>query len=424
MPRVARVRFRVRDWTVGACLVAAAGLLAGTLSGGAERPVSDETRTELTVRRLSGVELVVLSPRQSGKRSFSPEQVEGPPDVRQAGDNSQAWASQTTDGQVEWLLCEYENAVQVRAVIVHETFNPGALVKVSAFNPAGDEVVAWEGDDPTPRGKPRGISVIPVKLDFPVQRIKLTIDSPAVPGWNEIDAVGVEDASGVTHWAKHVEASTAFGSPGRPVSPVNVKPSYASSQAAGEPDTPRPGDQGTAWASGSPDNRPEWLVCTFKIAQTAVDIAVYENNAPGAISKVAVFNEEGAEITVWEGLDPTPRDQPWGVSVFPVKVDFPFRKLKLYINSDEVPGYNEVDAVGLRMANGDTQWAAEVQASSTYGTSGPGMQPGMMGPGMPADTGVQALQKEVQALRRQVDELQKLRKELGELKELLKESRK
>lgn len=302
--------------------------------------------------------------------------------------------------------------------MVYATYNPGALTKITAFNAEGDEVVAWEGEDPSPAGKPRGVSVIPVKLDFAVQRIRLTIDSPAVPGWNEIDAVGVEDADGNTHWSSHVEASSTYGTPRGSAPRGNSKRSYAPEQAAGEPDTPRPGDQGSAWTAATPDGSPEWLVCEFKTPQVAVEVVVYENNAPGAITKLTVFQKDGKEVTVWQGVDPTPRDQPWGISVFPVKVDFPFQKLKLSINSQEVPGYNEIDAVGLRAANGDIEWASGAEASSSYGVSPtPVMESQMTQSGMSNDRQLQTLQTEIQTLRRQVEELQQGLRELKESKD-------
>jgi hypothetical protein len=203
----------------------------------------------------------------------------------------------------------------------------------------------------------------------------------------------------------------------------NTKRSYAPEQAAGEPDTPRPGDQSSAWASATPDGQPEWLVCEFKTPQTSAEVIVHENNAPGAITKLSVFKLDGKEVVVWQGVDPTPRDQPWGISVFPVKVDFPFQKLKLFINSAEVPGYNEIDAVGLRAANGDVEWASTVEASSIYGaaSAAPAMSPQMTPSGMNNDRRLQNLQTEVEALRRQVDALQQSIRELKELKDASKD---
>jgi hypothetical protein len=40
--------------------------------------------------------------------------------------------------------------------------------------------------------------------------------------------------------------------------------------------------------------------------------------------------------------------------------------VKIYLASKDVPGWNEIDAVGLRDASQRTQWAVAAKASSTY----------------------------------------------------------
>ncbi len=144
------------------------------------------------------------------KRAWGPEQAVGPPDTPGAGDIQTAWASQTQDGQKEWLICEYAEAVLPTAVVVHETYNPGSLEKVSVFDEAGEEQEVWTGTDPTPRTAARGISIIPIKTKFNVQKVKLYFDSPAVPGWNEIDAIGLRSKEDNTQWAAKVIASTTY----------------------------------------------------------------------------------------------------------------------------------------------------------------------------------------------------------------------
>jgi len=165
------------------------------------------------------------------KRSWGPEQATGAPDAPNAsGDSSSAWASLSADDQAEWLVCEYAKPINVVAIHVHENDCSGALVKVTAFGADGKEVVAWEGVDPTPRDKGHGVSTLKVGLGFDVQKIKLHLDSVAVPGWNEIDAVGLEDEKGEKHWATKVEASTTYATTmerGRIVEvaePVDLKP--------------------------------------------------------------------------------------------------------------------------------------------------------------------------------------------------------
>ncbi len=395
------------------CLVTAMVLSAGFAPADELVIVPLRSATRDKVARLRAIGLAAGT-----QRNWGPEQAAGPPDVPAAGTNPLAWTSLTADGQKEWLLCEFEAPIEARAVIVHESAFPGGLVQVSAFNVDGDEIIAWEGDDPTPVDKPRGVSVIPVKLAFPVGRIRVTIDSPAVAGWNEIDAVGIEDADGKISWAKHVEASSTYAMPAN-VGMAKGLPAYAAVQAVGPPDSQGPGDHSTAWCPAAAGGQADWLECRFKTAQNPSEIVVYENLSPGGITRIGVFDDDDHEVAAWEGTDPTPRGEPWGVSVFPVNVTFAFRKLRLYLNSPAGSGYHEIDAVGLR-DDGQSQWAAEAEASSTWGD--PQMMAMMNSRGMPAqsnsETGLRELQQEVKALKEQIDQL---RKQLQELKDSRKE---
>ena len=144
--------------------------------------------------------------------SWSVLQAVGPPDTPGAGDIVTAWASATTDSQNEWLILDYEKSVVPTQVFVHETYNPGALERVSVFNEAGQEITVWEGADPTKPGSVRGVSSIPVAVNFKTSRVKIYLDSPKVPGWNEIDTVGLADDAGNTLWPIDASASTSYGS--------------------------------------------------------------------------------------------------------------------------------------------------------------------------------------------------------------------
>jgi hypothetical protein len=149
-----------------------------------------------------------LTATPSPKRAWGPEQVTGPPDTTAPGDFGTAWASLTPDGQDEWLVVEYAEPVVPKLLRVHETWNPGAVEKVSAFRLDGEEVEVWKGTDPTSADSDKGVSEIPLKADFKTSRLRLHLDSRRVRGWNEIDAVGLVDESGKTHWATAAEASS------------------------------------------------------------------------------------------------------------------------------------------------------------------------------------------------------------------------
>src|SRR5262249_44759445 len=123
-------------------------------------------------------------------------------------------------GDDEWLMMEYAEPIVPKAVMVYETYNPGALVRVTAFRLDGEEVEVWKGKDPTGTDKQMGISVVPVKVNFKTNRIKIYLASKEVPGWNEIDAVGVRDAAGKTHWATSADASSTYAQERPVVEPV------------------------------------------------------------------------------------------------------------------------------------------------------------------------------------------------------------
>lgn len=143
------------------------------------------------------------------KRPWGPEQATGEPDTNGTGDLQTAWASATPDGQDEWLVLEYAEPVKPTAVLVYETYNPGALTRVTAFTLDGKEVELWKGDDPTTSDKAGGITEVPVNPGFKTNRVKLYLASKAVPGWNEIDAVGLQAGDRI-QWAEAADASSTF----------------------------------------------------------------------------------------------------------------------------------------------------------------------------------------------------------------------
>ncbi|MCA9076599.1 MAG: hypothetical protein KDA93_16365 [Planctomycetaceae bacterium] len=144
------------------------------------------------------------------KRAWGPEQAIGEPDTPLAGDIQTAWASLTEDGQKEWLELIYEKAVIPVCVEIHETYRPGAVFKIAVFDREGVESIVWEGQDPTAAGQTRGVSKIKLRTDIVTDRIRIYLDSPKVPGWNEIDAVGLIGQDADRQWAVGVKASSTY----------------------------------------------------------------------------------------------------------------------------------------------------------------------------------------------------------------------
>jgi hypothetical protein len=149
--------------------------------------------------------------------SWSPQQAAGAPDTPTVGDQTSAWASQSSDAGTEWLILQYARAVVPRQVQVYENCAPGALFKVTIFDEADHEIEAWSGTDPTPStpassGSSVPVSTIPISLNTPTRKIKIYLACDKVPGWNEVDAVGLVSDKGDLQWARQVQASSTYAS--------------------------------------------------------------------------------------------------------------------------------------------------------------------------------------------------------------------
>lgn len=137
-------------------------------------------------------------------------------------------------------------------------------------------------------------------------------------------------------------------------------------QATGEPDTLEPGDLPTAWASRRPDDGEEWLTLRYERPVTPREVRVFQTFNPGALFRISAFDEDGREVLIWEGIDPSPKDAEMSIVTIPVSTTLRTNTIRIYLDSENVPGWNEIDAVELIGSDGSRQWASWATASSTY----------------------------------------------------------
>ena len=151
--------------------------------------------------------------------SWSPQQATRAPNTLVYGDHTTAWAAKTRDGSPQWLMLEYEHPLVLATIDIYESYYPGAVTRVTLVDDNGTETEVWSGEDPNRTNDLQILRIqIPRKPDgksvAATRRVKLYIGRPDIPGWNEIDAVGVWDESGKPHWAVGATASSWFGDPG------------------------------------------------------------------------------------------------------------------------------------------------------------------------------------------------------------------
>lgn len=144
-------------------------------------------------------------------QSWSVKQILGKPDTPTAGDRPTAWAAAGQDSGIEWLIVEFPRAVTATKLQIEETYNPGAVMRVCSVDFKRHEQEIWKGKDPTPPSSMMGTSIIPFKDPISSRRFKIYLDSAAVPGWNEIDAVALHGDDGSVQWASDAWASSCFG---------------------------------------------------------------------------------------------------------------------------------------------------------------------------------------------------------------------
>lgn len=124
---------------------------------------------------------------------YAASQATGAPDVAAHGDSSRAWTPKTKDQGEEWLEVTFARAVHATGVRVVQSYHPGAIVRIDAIDGDGRTSELWKGPDPTVYTKAR-IGVLDAtfpRTTFPVQKVRIVLDTKRSAEWREIDAVGL-----------------------------------------------------------------------------------------------------------------------------------------------------------------------------------------------------------------------------------------
>lgn len=126
---------------------------------------------------------------------YSAEQSTGKPNVLPAGgQNPNAWTPEKPRRE-EFLKVGFSTPMQIRQVAIAESYNPGALFKVFAYDEAGAEHLLHSlNPGPVPQ-KGRMLNVMVERTPYKVAAVKLVFDGEAVTDYFSVDAVAIADAS-------------------------------------------------------------------------------------------------------------------------------------------------------------------------------------------------------------------------------------
>ncbi len=124
---------------------------------------------------------------------WSAFKVTGPPDVYPYHrDDTNAWASLTANNQREYLILQYPQAVHATKVIVYETLYPGTVDSLYLKNEStGQWNLVWTGTASPQPAEARAFAINFPLTSYLTKELRLALNSPAGPYWNEIDAVAL-----------------------------------------------------------------------------------------------------------------------------------------------------------------------------------------------------------------------------------------
>ena len=137
---------------------------------------------------------VIAYSSQYSAPNWAAAQALGVPNTYPAyGDINTAWASLAGDSQREFLELGFTTPQPVSTIKIYETYNPGAIDTVylrDASTGVWNSIYATTASVGTAIANILTINIATTLYN--VDAIRIAVNSPAVPGWNEIDAVSIE----------------------------------------------------------------------------------------------------------------------------------------------------------------------------------------------------------------------------------------
>jgi hypothetical protein len=135
---------------------------------------------------------VIAYSSQNMAGAYSANQALGSPDVFPAHTlNPAAWTTVSPDAQREYLVLRFPNAAPINFVDIFETGNPGAVDTVFVKNASGNFVAVYSTTAAALPPIARRNRITFPTTAFNVSEIRIALNSPAVPGYNTIDAVSI-----------------------------------------------------------------------------------------------------------------------------------------------------------------------------------------------------------------------------------------
>lgn len=124
---------------------------------------------------------------------FRSAQILGKPAfINSNGEECQcAWSPASSDAPGdEWIKVGFANPMKINRIVIAENFNAGSIARVLVYDAADKETIAYNAQPSPNKDNGRLLNVV-FNADFEVVAVKIIVLSGKVPGYNQIDAIGI-----------------------------------------------------------------------------------------------------------------------------------------------------------------------------------------------------------------------------------------
>lgn len=289
--------------------------------------------------------------------SWAAYQITGKPNAwPNCGDQPQTWASQTANEQREYLVAGFYNPQPVRQIRIYQTVATGGIDTVYLRNAANQQwtvIYTATATDVNAGGctdyqqlRERLTITLPDVTAYNVDAVRIAINSPAVPYYQEIDAVSLLNPPSTPFgWEQYADSVISYSSSYNSSIGDNA---YSPERIKGKPTQFGCNDSQDAWCPATTDGQREFIEMYYRFPAAINGINIYQNYKPGGVDTIYARN---ANTNTWSTIySRTAVEVPCAESVaefYFALTSYPVDAIRLAINSPEVPVWQEFDAVGL-----------------------------------------------------------------------------
>lgn len=108
------------------------------------------------------------------------------------GDNPNAWRPYRPNSN-EYIKVDFDLPMPIEQIAIGETYNPGSISQIFAYDPKGEEYLVFEQKPGPIREQSRLFRIFIEKTDYNVKSLKLVMDGTAIDGYSDIDCIGVSN---------------------------------------------------------------------------------------------------------------------------------------------------------------------------------------------------------------------------------------